>query len=82
MFLLSVDEVKSLFADNDDRETKPTAYAIKNGAHNGNAFWWLRSRGDGGSDAAVVYDVGGVNYFGRGVYIIGGSVRPAFRIAI
>ena len=33
VFLLSVDEVKCLFADNDDRGCKTTAYAVKNAFH-------------------------------------------------
>ncbi|MBQ7528584.1 sel1 repeat family protein [bacterium] len=63
VFLLSVDEAESLFANRDDRCCKPTDYAVKNGAwqYNGdnvvykeNAWWWLRSRGDISSYAARV----------------------------
>ena len=80
IFLLTVDEAKSLFANDKDREVKPTAYAIKNGACDasdtglekwkGNTCWWLRSRGgDGGYFAACVSIDGYVNSSGGYVYV-------------
>lgn len=79
IFLLSFDEVESFFADDKDREAKPTAYAIKNNACTdtvGNAWWWLRSRGGISSYAADVYCFG--KYYSCYVneYVV--SVRPAF----
>lgn len=46
VFLLSINEASGLFANNDDRIAKPTAFAAKNGAYtNANNAWWrLRSR--------------------------------------
>ena len=80
VFLLSVDEAQSLFTSYDDRKCESTDYAVKNGAYTyiGSAWWWLRSRGSNSYDAASVYD-GFINY---GVFRDGGSVRPAFRLAI
>lgn len=86
VFLLSIEEAKSLFANNNDRVTKPTAYAVNNGAYvsdtfNGNAWWWLRSHGDGGGCAAGVSSDGDINC-GYYAYYIVGSVRPVIRIAL
>ncbi|MCR4784117.1 MAG: sel1 repeat family protein [bacterium] len=88
IFLLSIDEATSLFANNGDRITKPTAYAIKNGAWvcrngvcTGNAQWLLRSRGEHSNCAAYVRDDGYVSIY----YTVHGddaSVRPACILAI
>ena len=87
IFLLSVDEVQSLFANCKDREAKLNAYAIKNGAwtpsdglYAGNAWWWLRSRGDCSYRAAYVIFHGVI--YSDDVCTSDGSVRPAFRLAI
>ncbi len=89
IFLLSADEVEAFFADSGDRVCQPTGYAVEQCAdvyHNpydeydGNAWWWLRSRGCDSYYAVIVYYVGDLcNY---GVRINGGSVRPALRLAI
>lgn len=83
VFLLSIDEAESLFAGDNDRIMKPTAYAIESGAYTfgGNA-WWLRSRGNDANGPASVCDVGDIYYDGSYVSNGFGSVRPAFRIAI
>ncbi|MCR4784115.1 MAG: sel1 repeat family protein [bacterium] len=85
IFLLSIDEATSLFANGDDRITKPVAYAIKNGAGiwgkndrwKGNAWWWLRSRDNFSFSAAFVLHDGDVGFYSY-VHISYGSVRPAF----
>ena len=61
VFLLSIAEADKYFADDDDRQTQPTAYAIAQGAYvdsdNGNCRWWLRSPGRYRDFAAsVVYN--------------------------
>ncbi|MCR4784321.1 MAG: DUF6273 domain-containing protein [bacterium] len=88
IFLLSVDEAEGLFANDKDRGVKPTAYAIKNGAwikddgaYAGNAWWWLRSRGDCSNDAAYVDRGGYISIYGS-VHGDGGSVRPVCLLAI
>lgn len=48
VFLLSTKEAKRLFASHADRQCKPTAYAIAQGAYistkyTGNVQWWLRT---------------------------------------
>ena len=83
MYLLSIDEAKGLFANDDDRMIKSTAYAIKNGAgtnNAGDAWWWLRSRYGRDSFAADVNADGG--FSSDIVNDASAAVRPAFRIAI
>lgn len=48
IFLLSVDEVKTIFKDRFERQCRASGYAISNGAAlncYGYCSWWLRSRG-------------------------------------
>ena len=89
IFLLSIDEAKSLFANDKDRAINPTIYALKNGVYAStsdnwwkwNTWWWLRSRGGNGYRAANVGCDGDVCY---GYYVcnFGGCVRPACLLAI
>ncbi|MBQ7502036.1 sel1 repeat family protein [bacterium] len=86
MYLLSMDEANGLFADDNDHKTKPSAYAVINGAWTcddnrwkGNAWWWLRSRRYDSNAAGVNAD-GYINHYS--VYNASAAVRPAFRIAI
>ena len=67
VFLLENDQAKQLFADHPDRQTKPTAYAIAQGAYlskkygPGNIHWWLRSISwESRARAAYVAASGGV----------------------
>ena len=66
VFLLSYDEAKKYFADNDARRCKATDYAVKNGAYvnsdNGYSVWWLRSDNffrvhEVGSDGSILFGV-------------------------
>ncbi len=95
IFLLSVDEAKSLFANDDERRAKPTEYAIKNGVYtnevqlrsrsfNGFCVWWLRSRGGRGDNAAFVGGVsdGGIGEYGIGVHDVCNAFRPALKLAL
>ena len=48
IFLLSTEEAKKYFVNNEARKCKATEYAVKNGAYvyvadNGYSWWWLRS---------------------------------------
>ncbi len=62
IFALSIDEVKELMPNEEDRTALGSDYARAKGAFchsdNGNCWWWLRSPGYYTSDAA------GVNYYG------------------
>ena len=64
VFLLSIEEAEKHFMNDRDRST--------------GTWWWLRSPGRSGSDAAVV-NGGGVYYGGNGV-IYRSGVRPALKI--
>ena len=68
IFLLSVDEVNSLFSSDQARIANYQDSACR---------WWLRSPGYGGSTAALVLSGGGVNADGFLVCGDSGSVRPA-----
>ena len=82
IFLLSFDDAKNLFSNNNDRICKPTEYAIKNGVstYKGNVYWWLRSRRHHNSLVAFVLTDGSIR--SCNVDYEEGFVRPAFQIAI
>lgn len=85
IFLLSLTEVNSLFADNADRVCDATAYAVKNGAYTyeGDAMWWLRSRGTtNNSTAAGVSSFGFVISSGYSVSDQLCCIRPALRLKL
>ena len=78
VFLLSINEVNKYFSSNEAGKCVPTDYAINKGADtycvytvDGKATcgWWLRSPGDGSTDAAYVSNGGDVG--------CGGCGRPA-----
>ncbi|MBR2790769.1 MAG: zinc ribbon domain-containing protein [Eggerthellaceae bacterium] len=79
---LSIEEVKSLFLNDDDRSCRPTEFAVQRGISKGNptggCWWWLRSPGkDGpGCAACVVFD-GMVSTYGWRVDSSSDAVRPA-----
>lgn len=86
VFILSIAEAEQYFADDDDRTSKPTAYAAGNGSStdsdNGNGWWWLRSPGGIQLSASLVYTNGEIYDLGGIVNYISGSVRPALRIKL
>ncbi len=87
VFLLSVDEARSVFANDEVRLAKPTEYAIKNGVRiddnsNGYCHWWLRSRGNHDNDAADVGTNSGVIEPGLQVHYDDHAVRPALKLAL
>jgi len=80
VFLLSIEEFEALFATDEARICKPTAYAGEQGAHmydSGACFWWLRSPGNNQRRASLVLGVGVVDRYGDGVRNVLGAVRPA-----
>ncbi len=83
IFLLSVDEVESLFANDKARRANPTEYADKNGVYiiNDCCWWWLRSRGDYNDYAAYVGTVGNVGLDGCYVGSDDRAVRHALKLA-
>ncbi len=88
IFLLSVDEASSLFANRIERSIKPTEYAVNyteiyTDANNGCCCWWLR-RSRGGSDEGAPYvsSEGGIAGTGCLVDSYSLAVRPALRLAL
>ena len=81
VFLLSLEEAKRYFPNNEARRCKPTAYAAANGTYVGALFgtcyWWLRSPGGDGYGAACVLFGGGVDTYGVDVNSGSIGVRPA-----
>ena len=54
IFLLSIEEAEKYFKDNEDRAT--------------GCWWWLRSLGSAGTEAAGIYSYGGISYSGDFAY--------------
>lgn len=85
VFLLSVAEAKSYFANNVARAALPTDYAVAQGVYVGNAaaegqpegaaVWWLRSCGYYGGYEAVVTDDGYVHGAG---YRVNGELHDGY----
>ena len=83
VFLLSEKEAETLFSDEEERIAKATEYAEKSGVYVNEekaAYWWLRSPGDSGDDAAEVIYSGWVYRDGDSVYDNSGGVRPALHL--
>lgn len=81
VFLLSIDEVETLFPSDEAQIAYATETAKANGAwlgsDNGASWWWLRSPGSGNDRAAGVKSVGSVRYDGDSVTAADSAVRPA-----
>ena len=71
IFLLSIDEANKYFKSDDERIANYDGEA---------AWWWLRSPGRNGGNAACVYDDGYVDYYGDGVDLGNNAIRPALWI--
>ncbi len=86
VFLLSVNEAESLFADNADRLTVPTDWTVKNGVRwdddTGCCWWWLRSRGCNHLHASDVDTEGFVIGTGDGTAYANRAVRPVMKLAL
>ena len=81
VFLLSSAEAKQYFSDDKSRECKPSEFAIARGINyyegDKTCWWWLRSPGNRGINAAYVYIVGRVDMDGLDVRYASVGVRPA-----
>ena len=92
VFVLSIDEVKKYFKGDDKRKAVATYYAKSHGSYVSNKYslasgektswWWLRSPGDYGYNAARVDSTGYIREYGCGVYASDASVRPAMWIKV
>lgn len=83
IFVLSVDEAKSLFADNIARMAKPTDYVLKNGVYNYEdkaVCWWLRSRSKDHKHMWCVDLIGNVSSYSVNSDKV--CVRPSLRLAL
>ena len=83
IFLLSIDEAEQYFVNDEAQKCQATTYAKNHGAwavedFEGTSFWWLRSPGKRDDMAARVHAAGGIDFYGRGVYVGYTVVRPAF----
>ena len=81
IFLLSIDEVVSLFPTVEDRTCTATDFAKGKGiladwVNEDNSFWWLRSPGYSACSAAIVYSNGLLYMYGSAVDSAR-AVRPA-----
>lgn len=84
VFLLSLDEFKD-YVGFYNWKCSPTAYAISNGADrdkNGCSWWWLRSPGHNQTHVVCIDHIGVQDYYGKGVTLMGGCVRPALWITL
>ena len=79
IFALSIEEANRYFSSNSDRKAYTTDYAHKRGSDSDDRsdWWWLRSPGRSGIDAAYVYNYG-LNPYGSSVDSSQVAVRPAF----
>ena len=87
VFLLSYEEALTYFRNEEERQVRPTAYAIANGAYadgeTGSGWWWLRSMGADNTSACGVKTDGRVSGYGSlEVYRTSGSVRPVIWLNI
>ena len=80
VFLLSQKEAETLFSNKKERIAKATGYTQKTGVYvneRTNAFWWLRSPGNGSDGAGTVECSGWINSDGYDVSYDFDGVRPA-----
>ena len=83
VFLLSIAEANKYFGSSDERQCKPTDYAVSKKVYvagNGNCYWWLRSPGGLQDAAAGVGLDGAVAEDGYSVSRDHAAVRPALWI--
>ncbi|MCR4892296.1 MAG: DUF6273 domain-containing protein [Lachnospiraceae bacterium] len=88
IFLLSLNEAKMYFSENEARMCPPTAYALSQGAVLSNVFspsgegtrWWLRSPGFDNGSASYVNIDGTIDHHGFIVRTGDCGVRPAMWI--
>ena len=78
IFVLSIDEANQYFISDSDRKAYTTNYARKQRYGKGADNWWLRSPGDDGFSAAIVYLDGSISQSGLFDVNNDVAVRPAF----
>ena len=88
IFALSIDEAEKYFGNDDERMAEPTDYAKKQRCYVSNVdllpngektgWWWLRSPGNYGNVAVLVFSDGHIYHHGSLVYSNYVAVRPAF----
>ena len=81
IFLLDIEEAEKLFLSEEERQCKPTEYAVKQRAYvnsyNGNCWWWLRSPVTNDGYTAIVNNNGSVSQTGVLLYDEHSVARPA-----
>jgi len=86
VYLLSTTEVNKYFDSDNERQCKPTAFAIEQGVYtndvDGNCWWWLRSLGNKDIYATGVEYGGVVSESGRDARNEISGVRPALWITL
>ena len=84
IYLLSASEVRWYFSSEEAARTDATRYAVKRGVYrnesSGSCWWWLRSPGEDGQRAAVVYSYGEISKAGKEPGLKSGGVRPALTL--
>ena len=84
--VLTKGEARKYFSDSDDRKGITTARARKNGAYHSDGdnsgWWWLRSHGPHGCDAAIVHEDGSVFDYGYVIGYVHGCVRPVILVPL
>ena len=86
VYVLSVDELKTLIPNALDRRAEPTEAAVANGVYvdnqSGCADWWLRDNGETANQAKNVYYYGGIDTVGKLVKSDYVGVRPVITVDI
>ena len=84
VFLLSLDEAKRFFTDNNARQCSGTAYCYAQGSanFNGYCYWWLRTVGSTSGLQTYVLNKGSFQTTGAFTDFANGAVRPAMWIEI
>ena len=85
IFLLSIEEAKKFFVDDEARRCGTTGYAKSLGGKSDTWYkwwyrWWLRSPGYNSFNAAIVKSDGSIGFGGDYVHYYGNYLRPALWI--
>lgn len=85
VWLLSIPEVEKYFKDDEARICYPTRSSVNNGVHessNDACWWWLRSPGAFGINAAIVLRSGCIGSYGIDVCGNNVAVRPVVSLRL
>lgn len=84
IYILSMDEYKQYFEQEEDGVCPATIAACKDGAHVSGTdricWWWLRDPGEPGDYAMHTSYDGSVHVYGNRIDCNGGTVRPVMRV--